>query len=505
MKLAAASILFSSAVALGGEEITFNQHVGPLVYQKCSSCHHPGAAGPFSLLSYSEVSKKARTIQRAVESEYMPPWHPADAGVEFAHNRSLTSDEIALFGAWLENGKPEGAGSAPVPPSFPDGWSLGEPDLVVSMKEAYEVPAEGPDIYRNFALGLDLPEDKWVTAIELRPSARSVVHHSLFFLDSSGTAMEQDGKDGQPGFKGMSFRRTGRLGGYVPGATTQFLPEGLAMALPKGSDLVLSTHFHPSGKPEFEQSTVGIYFADEPPSRSLANIQVPPAFGRGIGIDVPAGESDYRLTDSFVLPVDVDAFSVGGHAHYICKEMMMTAIAPDGNEITLLHIDDWDLNWQDRYFFNEPILLPAGTEIRTELAYDNSASNPDNPFDPPQRIRWGHESTDEMGSITLMVAPRENADEAKLTRAARMKQIEVLGAVAQELREGARSGMLERIGQLDSNKNGVIENAEIPERFRARVIKTFDKNNDGDIDRKEMAAILEAIRKGAVSAAGGQG
>lgn len=504
MKLIFVALLFSSSLVAANEEITFNQHIGPMVYQKCSSCHHPGAAGPFSLLSYNEVSKKARTIQRAVESKYMPPWHPADTGIEFAHNRSLSEDEAAMFGVWVENGKPEGAGPAPIAPSFPDGWSLGKPDLVVSMKEAFPVPAEGADIYRNFALKLDLPEDKWVTAIELRPSARSVVHHSLFFLDSSGTAVEKDGQDGKPGFRGMSFRRSGRLGGYVPGATTQFLPEGLAMSLPKGSDLVLSTHFHPSGKPELEKSTVGIYFADEPPSRPLANIQVPPAFGRGIGIDVPAGESDYRISDSFVLPVEVEAFSVGGHAHYICKEMTMTAHLPEGEKLTLLQIDDWDLNWQDRYFFKEPITLPAGTEIKTDLVYDNSADNPDNPFDPPQRIRWGQESTDEMGSITLLVAPLENADEAKLTRASRMKQIELLGTVARELREGANTSMIERIGNLDANKNGKIEREEIPERFRARVMKNYDQNEDGAIDREELASLINAIREG-VTAGGGQG
>tara|TARA_R110002096_G_scaffold403766_4_gene601370 strand:- start:4969 stop:6483 length:1515 start_codon:yes stop_codon:yes gene_type:complete len=494
--------VLSSPLMLLAEEITFNQHIGPLVYQKCATCHHPGAAGPFSLLSYSEVSKKARTIRRAVESQYMPPWHPVDAGVEFAHNRSLSAAEVAMFGAWIEGGKLEGTGPAPAAPSFADGWSLGEPDLVVSMKEAFPVPAEGPDIYRNFALKLDLPDDKWVTAIELRPSARSAVHHSLFFLDDTGTALEMDGKDGKPGFRGMAFRRTGRLGGYVPGSTTQFLPEGLAMALPKGSDLVLSTHFHPTGKEELEMSTVGLYFADGPPSRTLANIQVPPAFGRGLGIDVPAGESNYRRSDSFVLPVGVDAFAVGGHAHYICKEMKMTAVSPDGEETILLQIDNWDLNWQDRYFFKQPIHLVAGTEIRTDLVYDNSADNPDNPFDPPQRIRWGHESTDEMGSITLMVAPSENVDEAKLARASRMKQVEVLGAVAREMREGSGSAMVKRIGQLDTNRNGLIEKAEIPERFRARVLQNFDGNKDDAIDRKELGALLESIRNGLVNAGG---
>ncbi len=490
-------LLTFACVAAHGAEVTFNQQIAPMVHENCASCHHPGAAGPFSLLTYQEVSKKARTMQRAMERRYMPPWHPREGEVKFAHDRRLSDEQIAQFSAWVEAGKPQGNGSPPEPPQFGDGWSLGEPDLVVKMKEAYPVPAEGPDIYRNFALKLNLPEDKWVKAVELHPSARNVVHHSLFFLDVTGTAVEKDGKDGKPGFRGMAFRKAGSLGAYVPGSTARFLPEGLAMALPKNADLVLSTHFHPSGKPELEQSTVGIYFADAPPTKPLANIQVPPFFGRGSGIDIPAGEKAYRVTESFTLPVEVDAYSIGGHAHYVCREMKMTAKLPDGKELVLMHIDDWDLNWQDRYFFAEPIRLPAGTALTSDLVYDNSDDNPDNPFYPARRIRWGHESTDEMGSITLMVTPTENADEAQLARAARMKNVEVLGAVMKDVRENGPALLAKRIRQLDANRDGLLQEAEIPVRFRKRVLANFDRDKDGAINQAELTKLLESLRSGA--------
>ena len=341
---------------------------------------------------------------------------------------------------------------------------------------------------------MDLTEDKWVKAVELRPSARGVVHHSLYFLDSTGTARQSEGQDGKPGFRGMAFRRTGSLGGYVPGVTPRRLPDDLALPLPAGSDLVLSTHFHPSGKAETEKSVVGIYFADGPPSKPLVNIQIPPAFGRGAGIDIPAGESNYQITDSFTLPVAVEAISIGGHAHYVCKDMKMTAKLPDGAVLTLLHIDDWDLNWQDRYEFADRIHLPAGTELTTELIYDNSEDNPDNPFFPPKQIRWGRESTDEMGSVTLAVVPAEGSDPKQLQRAARMKQVAVIGAVAKDMRGNIVEVLAERIKQLDVNGDGKVQEAEIPPRFRARVLRNFDHNQDRAIDQTEVTDLLETVR-----------
>ena len=407
-------LVFGCGFCRADEAITFNEHIAPIVHQNCSSCHREGESAPFSLITFSEVSKKAGTIKRVISDRYMPPWHAGPGAHKFLDERRLTDDQIALFSKWIEQGKQEGENSGKEPPHFTKGWQLGEPDLVVTMKAGYEVPADGPDIYRNFVVPLDLPEDKWVKAIELRPSARAVLHHSLFFLDSSGTARKLDGKDGKPGFRGMSFRTSGSLGHYVPGVTPRKLPGDLARPLAKGADLILSSHFHPTGKPETEQTTVGFYFADGPPSRKLNEIQIPPAFGRKAGIDIPAGKSDYSIGDSFTLPADAEAVCITGHAHYICETMKMTATFPDGKTEVLLDIPDWDLDWQDTYYFEEKVILPKGTVLKSEITYDNSENNPDNPNIPPKRIKWGRESTDEMGSMTLTVVPAEAEDERSL-------------------------------------------------------------------------------------------
>lgn len=495
------SIFFCPLFAgfLSASDITFHRDIAPIVYQNCTSCHREGESAPFPLTSYEEVSRKASTINRAVASRYMPPWHADTEATHFQDVRTLEEEEIARIDAWVAAGKPEGDPTdAPKMPEFTEGWQLGEPDMVLTMEKAFDVPADGPDIYRNFVLPIDLPEDKWIKAVELRPSARSVLHHSLFFLDDSGKARELDGKDGKPGFNGMGFRKSGDLGAYVPGVSPKFLPGDLARSLPKGSDLVLSTHFHPSGKPEKEKTKVGLYFADKAPERSLQFAQVPPSFGRGAGIDIPAGEKNFSIEDTFTLPADIEPISVSGHAHYICETMTMTATHPDGTVETLLHIPDWDLDWQDTYFFAEKKILPKGTVLKSVITYDNSADNEDNPFDPPQRIKWGRESTDEMGSITLMGVAVEESDATKLSRASKIERAKAIAKIGTELRD---TGVLERlpgiVKSLDKNSDGSLQEDELPKRMREGLLLRLDQDGDKALNPSEIATLrnwLETLK-----------
>jgi hypothetical protein len=189
------------------------------------------------------------------------------------------------------------------------------------------------------------------------------------------------------------------------------------MALPKGSDLVLQTHFHPSGKVEREITTIGIHFAKKPPTRSLLPLQLPAFFGRFAGIDIPPGEKAFTIRASKKLPVDVDLIQTGGHAHYVCRTMKAIATLPDGTEQKLFGIGAWDFNWQGRYTYARPVRIPKGSTLDVEIVYDNSADNPNNPNTPPKRITWGLESTDEMGAITFVVSPARESDVQALSRA----------------------------------------------------------------------------------------
>jgi hypothetical protein len=512
--------------------VTFSSDVAVIIYDKCSSCHRPDQVGPFSLLTYDDVRQRAATIEAVIEDNYMPPWKPVNHNVQFLNDRSLSQSQKDVIRRWIAAGCPEGDRAAiPAPPEFPNGWSLGEPDLVVKMNGKFAVPADGPDIYRSFVFPLQLPEDKWVKAVELRSSAQSAMHHALFFLDSSGNARKMDGSDGQAGISGMGFlgdfggvvggnspalgglmnrlaarRNPGgarasdqggidnalarSLGGYVPGAIPAKLPGDLAMPLPKGSDIVMQTHFHPSGKPETEQAELALYFADRPPSKQLVTIQVPPMFGFGADIDIPAGEKAYRVTESFTIPVDVQAVSVGGHAHYVCRAIKMIARTPAGKEITLMQIDDWDLDWQDRYLFAERIELPAGTVLTTDVVYDNSAENPENPHHPPQPIRWGRQSTDEMGSVTLMVTSRDESQRADLEVAVRQHFTK---SIIDRFSTGA--GIRRMLLQLDDNRDNKLQKSEAPERMREQMFDRLDQNSDGALDSSELGRLSDLIER----------
>ena len=395
-----------------GNPVTFNHDIAPIIYRNCSSCHRPGEAAPFALLSYQDVVKKAKTIGKVTQSHLMPPWKAEPASYAYRDERRLTDGEIGMIRAWVEQGTPEGKSSEKIePPKFASGWTLGEPDLVVEMPAAYHVPAEGPDIYRNIAVPLGLTDDKWITAIDMRPSARAVVHHVLYFADGNGHAHEKPQQGTEPGFSGM--RAGGAsipLGGWAVGAQPHFFPEGLALRVPKGSDLVVQYHFHPTGKPEEEKSLIGLYFAKKAPERTLTRVQMPPHYSLFSGLDIPAGEKDFVIRDSYTLPVAADGVGVSAHAHYIAKRLKMTATLPGGEVKTLLQIGDWDFAWQDRYFFKDFVALPAGTKLDAEIHWDNSAANPRNPVSPPVRVTWGEESKDEMGSISLITVPHEESD-----------------------------------------------------------------------------------------------
>lgn len=403
------------------QTVTYSEQIAPIIYQTCTGCHRPGQIAPFTLMNYDDTVRHALTVNSTVQTRYMPPWKPEPGWMPYRDERRLTPEQIALIQQWLADGAPQGDPSKEPPlPHFTDGWQLGQPDLVLEMPVAFSVPADGPDIYRNFVIPTGVTQDKWVTAVELKPSASAVVHHALFFSDTTGNARALDGKDGQPGFPGFGSIFTvqngdiasilsGGLGGWVPGTTPAFLPTGIAMPLPKNSDLLIQIHFHPNGIPHVEKTVIGLYFGPKP-NRSLVQLQAPAFFGIHANIDIPAGEKDYKVRGSFTLPVDVDAVVVAAHMHYLGTSAKLTATLPSGEVKILLWIRQWDFRWQGQYTFQNLVSLPAGTRLDGELTYDNSDSNPFNPNSPPRRVTWGEQSTDEMGSMLLSVVPKQQSD-----------------------------------------------------------------------------------------------
>lgn len=380
--------------------VTFNKDVAPIIFNNCATCHRPGEVAPFALLDYASVKKHAKEIAELTESRAMPPWKPEPGYGDFMGVRRLTDQQIGVIQQWVKQGKPEGdPADRPAPPQFADGWTLGKPDRVVKMVKPYTLRADGPDDYRCFVVPLDLDKDTYVSAVEFHAGNPKIVHHALFFLDNTGRArqLEAESNDGLPGYfasGGPKFMPSGSLGGWAPGVTAHFLPDGVGREVKAGSDLVIQIHFHPSGKVEQEQSTVAIYLTKVTPKKLFVSF---PSGERKI--DIAPGDNHYVIDKSFVLPIGVELQGVFPHAHLLCREVKVDATLPDGKEIPVIWIKDWDWNWQGEYLYTTPMKLPPGTKVHQHFVYDNSPANVHNPNNPPKEVRYGEQTGDEMSLV----------------------------------------------------------------------------------------------------------
>jgi hypothetical protein len=421
-----AGVLAAAAASVGGfagrgasapqAPPSFASDVAPILFRACAPCHRPDGPAPFSVLTYAEAAPHAAKIAAAVAARRMPPWLPEHGVVDFANERRLTAAEIALLQRWARAGAPEGdSAKMPPAPSFPDGWQLGTPDLVVRLPD-YVVPERGRDLYRNLVAPIPVTEPRYVRAVEIRPGNAHVVHHARMMVDTTASSREMDARDSLPGFDGMDLSSNAAIPdgffiGWTPGKVPARGPDDMAWRLVPGTDLVLQLHLRPRGHPEVVHPQVGFYFATRPPARTPTLIML-----GSKAIDIPPGMPDYVVADSFRLPVDVSALDVYPHAHYLATEMQGFARLPDGRVRWLLHIKDWDFNWQDEYRYRTPIILPEGSTVIMRYTYDNSTGNPQNPNHPPRRVTYGPNSTDEMCDFVLQAVPAHPGDLALLNR-----------------------------------------------------------------------------------------
>ncbi|MBM3836854.1 MAG: tetratricopeptide repeat protein [Verrucomicrobia bacterium] len=397
--------------------LTFTKDIAPIVFAKCAACHRPDQAAPFSLLSYAEVKKRAKQIAEVTARRLMPPWLPEPEVVAFAHERRLSADQIGMIQQWVSEGAREGAAAdLPPTPTWTEGWQLGTPDLVVTMPQPYTLRADGKDVYRNFVIPLPISETKYVESVEFLAGTLKAVHHAFLKVDPTRESRRLHEQDTEPGFSFMITPLTaqmpeGHFLSWTPGRLPTREQDGLAWRLDKGTDLVLQLHLRPTGKPESIQATVGFHWTERPATHTPFKILL-----TSRALDIPAGESSYRAQDSFMLPVDVEVLAVLPHAHYLAKEMRGIATLANGTKQPLLLIRNWDFNWQSDYQYAQPIPLPKGTTLSMEFTYDNSAANVRNPHQPPRRVTYGPETTDEMAELWFQVLLPRREDLSVLVR-----------------------------------------------------------------------------------------
>lgn len=393
-------------------QVTYNRDIAPILYRSCALCHRPGEAGPFPLLTYADAKSHARQIAAVTKSRFMPPWLPDEGELKFADELRLSAGEIARIQAWVDQGAPEGnPADLPAKPKFAEGWQLGKPDIIAKATKPYALPASGSDNYWNFVFRAPVDRTRWLKAIEIRPGDNRLVHHANVLVDRQQNGRRQEIDPGS-GFGGMeltieseAFDPDSHFLFWKPGSTPYVEPDGMALRLDKDTDLILNTHLQPSGKPETIQPTLGLYFTDKPATMHPILLQL----GNDRMLDIPPGDKKFEVTDEFTLPVDVDVLAIYPHAHYLGKDLRAIAKFPDGRYETLIHIPDWNLNWQAVYRYAQPVRLPKGTTISMNFVYDNSEDNVRNPHDPPLRVVAGNRAVDEMAHLWLQVLPQPSA------------------------------------------------------------------------------------------------
>jgi hypothetical protein len=376
--------------------VTFNKDVAPILQRSCMTCHRPGEVAPMSLLTYKEVRPWAKSIREVVQERRMPPWPADPRHGEFSNDRRLSQREIETITAWVEGGAREGdAKDLPPNPKFVEGWSIGQPDVILAMTEEYSVPADGVVPYKNFIVPTNFTEDRYVQAAEIRAGNRSVVHHVIVSvlaptrgkLPSAGLLRQEEDLTSEttPGRAAVSG-----LVGTAPGMPPLMLPPGQAKLIKAGSALTFQMHYTPNGEATKDRTSVGLIFTKAPVQKL---VQTGGAFGRNLAI--PPGDPNHEVKSSYTFKEDAHLTGFMPHMHYRGKDFEYRAVFPDGTTRILLSVPRYDFNWQLHYKIKNPIAVPKGTRIDCTAHFDNSAANKYNP-DPTKLVRWGPQTWEEM-------------------------------------------------------------------------------------------------------------
>ncbi len=450
--------------------VTYTRDISRLVQRSCLECHRTGGVAPFSLDSYESVARRATMSLASIDAGTMPPWFAAPVAhgtTPWMNDRSLTPSDRELFAAWIAAGKPRGDESElPLPREFAaedSGWSLGEPDAVYTLPRAFTVPAEGRIAYQYTAVPTGLTADRWVSAIEVRPGARDVVHHVLVY-----PLPEEAFEGGRLRRWDLLDERRGFFAAWAPGAAPVVLPPGHARELRAGTVLMFELHYTPNGREVQDRTSIGVHFASDDPAWQPTHV-VRTAGISGRGLRVPAGAKEHveRSTGITSAAVRIEAFMP--HMHLRGAAFRFDLVEPDRPRTTLLEVPRYDFNWQLRYELVEPLTLPAGARIDVRGVFDNSADNPANP-NPKTAVRWGPETDDEMliGFVDYVLV------EEDLTRRADDPAWVVL-----------EPNMQSRLRRIAAENGGVVPRAAIPPAGR-RDFDALDRDTNGVLSAAEL-------------------
>lgn len=458
-------LFYDQPTAPSTTEVTYHNQVARIIQANCVECHRTGGIAPMPFEHYAEVKDYAGMIRNVVDRGIMPPWFADDSAattkhqIRWANDRSLTNVEEEQLKTWVANGAPEGnPDDAPLPRTFPDGWLIGKPDDVWEFDRPVSVKATGQMPYQYVTVETELEEDKWVQAIEIRPSDPSVVHHVI--VTTGSLPREEDGF----------------WAAYVPGNGSVVYPEGYARHLPKGTRLRFQMHYTPNGKATQDATRIGVVYCDAPPEHEVRVMAIADR-----GLRIPARASHHPVDKTITLPFDAEILSMMAHMHVRGSAAKFEHQEKGSETSTLLNIPNYDFNWQLRYQLAEPLQLSRSDRLKFTAWYDNSPENPANP-DPDTAVKWGRQTTEEMhiGYMEYAVPGLKPGESPPGTGRGRNAS----ALVARSKRQ--------RFAQLDSNDDGFITRDEVRQNRRLgtqvalRLFDQLDVNKDDQVDLKEF-------------------
>ena len=442
-------------------EVTYSNQIARILQKNCVECHRDGEIAPFALNDYDSASAWADTIVEVVKDQRMPPWHANPEFGEFVNSRLMSEEEKKQLFDWAAAGAPEGdPAQQPEPLTFTDGWRLPrQPDQVVGMSSTpFEVAAEDTVDYQYFVVDPGFKEDKWVSAAEVIPGNRSVVHHAIVFIRPPGSIQ----KNGIGSW----------LSAYVPGQMSTALPPGQAMLIPAGSKFIFQMHYTPIGSAQQDLTKVGLVFADpaEVTHRALTLISINRKF------EIPPHDPNFQANAWLEnVPENATLHAIAPHMHLRGKSFRFV-LHQDGEQKVLLDVPKYDFNWQHSYQFSEPLEIRDGMRIECVAHFDNSEGNPVNP-DPSQPVRWGDQTWEEMVVAYFGVTIPRDDQKIEIRQEGQRDQTQNL----QDAERNARRIMK----RFDKNEDGMLSRNEVPKAMAVFAFSRFDADGDDRISFEE--------------------
>jgi hypothetical protein len=412
-KLSLLSLVIFITCMSAAQSPTYYADIEPILRKNCIVCHKPGGIGPFSLMTYDEVSAKGKFIAHVTKKKYMPPWRADPTFQSFKNERLLSPAEIGRIQQWVSNGMPKGKKDKNREADEVTGEALRKPDLTLSMMKSFVIPDKAVEEFRFFSIPTGIQEDVYLAAVDFIPGNRKQVHHSRIMVDTTQRIRGIDGlSEKDPKVK--TFQTIPLvdefLYGWAPGNEGISFPPGTGKKLYKGSDLVLNIHYSPSSKQEEDKSLIHFYFARGPVDREVKTLTLRENDITNQPFFIPAGTQP-TFYISYKVDRDISLISIMPHMHFLGRSFRALAATPNGDAIPLIKIDDWDFNWQSTYIFKNLLKIPAGSVILVQATYDNTENNAANPNHPIKDVGYGWNTTDEMCNLIIYYVDYREGDE----------------------------------------------------------------------------------------------